>query len=143
VSRTKPSKVFAMVYHPEQTEEGGVACQPPEVHRHFARARPTVRVALLNDWCKLRELCETQDGSFRSVTDTFFVGACSHGTFMANCIRRVCPIAELVIVRLNDTRREENQRFTISSCCKVCPVLSTPKRQHSQRQKEPSIRDPS
>ncbi|KAK3291439.1 uncharacterized protein B0H64DRAFT_366705 [Chaetomium fimeti] len=85
-----------------------------------AEQKPKVRIALLDDGCKLQELHGTQEGcSFRSVTDTFFVGPCSHGTVMANCIRRVCPIAELVIVRLDDTRRVENQRFTISSCCEA------------------------
>lgn len=82
---------------------------------------PVVRIALLDDGCKLQELRGRQEGrSFRSETETFFVGPCSHGTLMANCIRRVCPIAELVIVRLDDSRREDsNQKFTISSCCKA------------------------
>ncbi|KAI0437936.1 hypothetical protein F4803DRAFT_536878 [Xylaria telfairii] len=82
--------------------------------------KPVVRVALVDDGCKLTELRGIQEGySFRSPTDTFFVGPCSHGTLMANCIRRVCPNVELVIIRLDDSRRNENQRFTISSCCKA------------------------
>ena len=80
----------------------------------------SVKVALLDDGSKLQELNGKQKGqSFRPDNEEFFVGPCSHGTQMARCIRSVCPMAELYIARLDDSRQSENQKFTISSCHEV------------------------
>ena len=80
----------------------------------------SVKVALLDDGSKLQGLDGKQKGeSFRLDNEAFFVGPCSHGTEMARCIRDVCPMAELYIARLDDSRQGENQKFTIESCHKV------------------------
>lgn len=84
--------------------------------------KPSVKVAILDDGCKLNDLegpqiCESL--SFRPHREEYFVGPCSHGTEMARCIRAVCPEAGLYIARLDDSRQAENQRFTIASCYKV------------------------
>lgn len=80
----------------------------------------SVKVALLDDGCKLETLEGKQEGqSFHHDQEEFFVGPCSHGTEMARCIREVCPKAELYIARLDNSHKYENQKFTIASCCKV------------------------
>lgn len=81
--------------------------------------KPSVKVALLDNGCKLQVggLDGTQIGrSFRPDNQQYFVGPCEHGTFMAYCIRDVCPMAELYIARLDDSREKENENFTIASC---------------------------
>ncbi|KAL7964342.1 hypothetical protein HDV63DRAFT_274884 [Trichoderma sp. SZMC 28014] len=88
--------------------------------RNFeAEKKPSVKVALLDDGCRLDNLHGgTQRGiSFHSDHSEFWVGSCSHGTEMARCIRDVCPMAELYIARLDDSGKYENQKFTIPSCC--------------------------
>lgn len=97
--------------------------------RNFeAEKKPSVKVALLDDGCRLDNLHGgTQRGiSFHSDHSEFWVGSCSHGTEMARCIRDVCPMAELYIARLDDSGKYENQKFTIPSCCDVSlpPILS-------------------
>jgi hypothetical protein len=84
------------------------------------KKRPSVRVALLDDGAKLDGLDGRQKGeSFRLDNAEYFVGPCSHGTEMARCIREICPMAELYIARLDDSRVGENQKFTTDSCYKV------------------------
>ncbi|KAK1480506.1 hypothetical protein CTAM01_14346 [Colletotrichum tamarilloi] len=79
--------------------------------------KPSIKVALLDDGAKLTDLHGQQNGrSFRADKEEFFVGPCEHGTAMARCIREVCPMAELYIARLDDSRHVENQKFTITSC---------------------------
>lgn len=91
---------------------------PPGTKSNYNK--PSVKVALLDDGCKLEVLEGEQKGqSFRLDQEEFFVGPCSHGTQMAHCILNVCPNAELYIARLDDSRKAENQKFTIASCCKV------------------------
>lgn len=82
--------------------------------------RPTVKVALLDDGAKLTDLHGKQEGrSFRAGDETYFVGPCEHGTEMARCIRDICPMAELYVGRLDDSRDVENQKFTLSTCHQV------------------------
>ncbi|WQF82580.1 Putative peptidase S8/S53 domain-containing protein [Colletotrichum destructivum] len=82
--------------------------------------KPRIKVALLDDGAKLTALHGKQQGrSFHKDKEEFFVGPCEHGTAMARCIREVCPRAELYIARLDDSRKVENQRFTIESCCQA------------------------
>jgi hypothetical protein len=77
-------------------------------------------VALLDDGAKLTDLHGIQIGaSFCPDDEPYFVGPCSHGTSMAKCIRDVCPMAELYIARLDVSRKEENQKFTVRSAVKV------------------------
>ncbi|KAJ3547139.1 hypothetical protein NM208_g1666 [Fusarium decemcellulare] len=83
----------------------------------LGESRPPVKIALLDDGCKLTGLHGKQIGkSFRADGQEYFVGDCEHGTQMACCIREVCPMAELYIARLDDSRDVENQKFTIASC---------------------------
>ena len=80
----------------------------------------SIKVALLDDGCRLEGLDGRQKGqSFRADDQEYFIGPCSHGTEMARCIRDVCPMAELYIARLDDSRLVENQKFTIASCHEV------------------------
>ncbi|KAK7402652.1 hypothetical protein QQX98_011598 [Neonectria punicea] len=79
--------------------------------------KPSVKVALLDNGCKLTTLHGKQTGrSFSRDNKEYFVGGCEHGTLLASCIREVCPMAELYIARLDDSRVSENQKFTIASC---------------------------
>lgn len=80
----------------------------------------SVKVALLDDGCKLKILEGKQQGqSFHHHHEEYFVGNCSHGTEMARCIREVCPKAELYIARLDTSGIPDKQKFTIASCCEV------------------------
>ncbi|KAF3065929.1 hypothetical protein GL218_09293 [Daldinia childiae] len=78
--------------------------------------RPVVKIALLDDGAKLNHLDGKQKGmSFRPDNVQWWVGPCSHGTEMAHCIRKICPGAELYIARLDDSRKNEPEKFTIKS----------------------------
>jgi len=82
--------------------------------------KPSVKVALIDDGCKLTDLDGTQEGwTFRQDKQEYFVGPCEHGTEMARCIRQICPMAELYLARLDDSQDSENEKFTISSCYRV------------------------
>lgn len=86
----------------------------------MARDKLSVRVALLDDGADLKYLNGKQQGmTFRPDKQDYFVGPCSHGTEMAQCIRKICPLAELYIARLDDSRKNENQKFTTASAFKV------------------------
>jgi len=47
----------------------------------------------------------------------FFTGPSLHGTWMAACINEVCPMADLYVVRLDDSL--PNDKFTVDSAIKV------------------------
>lgn len=79
-----------------------------------------VKVAILDDGAKLGGLNGIQKGkSFNPNNEEYFVGPCEHGTQMAMCVRKICPMAALYIARLDDSYSKENQKFTISSCYEV------------------------
>ena len=85
-----------------------------------SKKKPLVRVALLDDGANLNDLCGEQKGeSFRPDKAGYFVGPCSHGTEMARCIRAICPMAELYIARLDDSRKRDGEVFTSASAYEV------------------------
>ncbi|KAI3006439.1 hypothetical protein CBS147346_3730 [Aspergillus niger] len=77
-----------------------------------------VKVAILDDGVNLDEIEEdNQQGESFSPTQEYWVGDCKHGTAMAKCVRQICPSAELIIARLDDSRSNDSQHpFTIRSC---------------------------
>lgn len=81
-----------------------------------------VKVAILDDGANVHGLTgSNQQGESFHPTQDWFIGNCSHGTAMAKCVRDICPAAELIICRLDDSRLvDSKQPFTISSCTKVC-----------------------
>ncbi|KAG5745481.1 hypothetical protein H9Q70_011824 [Fusarium xylarioides] len=84
---------------------------------HNQHNKGSVKIALLDDGSKLEHLHGTQTGkSFRDDGRDYFVGDCEHGTQMAYCIRKICPMAELYIARLDDSGESENQTFSKLSC---------------------------
>ncbi|OOO06344.1 peptidase S8 and S53 subtilisin kexin sedolisin [Aspergillus oryzae] len=80
----------------------------------------SARVALLDDGAKLTGKYGKQKGqSFHPDKEEYFVGPCIHGTKMADYIRQLCPEVELLIARLDDSRKvESGQRFTTASAYK-------------------------
>lgn len=53
------------------------------------------------------------------------MGPCIHGTKMADYIRQLCPEVELLIARLDDSRKvESGQRFTTASAYKVSTQIN-------------------
>ena len=90
--------------------------------------KPSVRVALIDDGANLINLdgVRVQGGeSFRSDNVAYFVGPCSHSTEMARCIGAICPMAELYIARLDDSRERDGGAFTIASAYKVRLTIRT------------------
>lgn len=86
--------------------------------------KPSVRVALLDDGARLDGLRGKQKGeSFRPDYQEWWVEPCPHGSHMARCIRDICPMAELFIARLDDSRAMENKKFTTASASKVSITL--------------------
>ncbi|KAF2010508.1 hypothetical protein BU24DRAFT_496494 [Aaosphaeria arxii CBS 175.79] len=85
------------------------------------KKRPTVRVAILDDGVSLRSLAGNDETgkSFRGDKVEYWVGSCSHGTQMMQCIRKLCPMAQLYIGRLDDSRQAEYQKFTTDSCARA------------------------
>ena len=85
--------------------------------------KPTIKVAILDDGAKLANLNGEQRGrAFGATSEAYFTGPCEHGTEMALCVREICPMAELLIARLDfskESRKLDNQKFTISSCVEV------------------------
>ncbi|KAJ4385272.1 hypothetical protein N0V93_010333 [Gnomoniopsis smithogilvyi] len=66
---------------------------------------PMVKVAILDDGARLADLNGVQHGwSFCADNQKYFVGPCKHGTEMAVCVRDICPVSELCIVRLDDSQ---------------------------------------
>lgn len=81
----------------------------------------SARVTLLDDGAKLTGKYGKQKGqSFHPDKEEYFVGPCIHGTKMADYIRQLCPEVELLIARLDDSRKvESGQRFTTASAYKA------------------------
>ncbi|BAE62354.1 unnamed protein product [Aspergillus oryzae RIB40] len=86
----------------------------------------SARVALLDDGAKLTGKYGKQKGqSFHPDKEEYFVGPCIHGTKMADYIRQLCPEVELLIARLDDSRKvESGQRFTTASAYKVSTQIN-------------------
>lgn len=83
--------------------------------------RPVVKVAVLDDGASLDKL-QLNNGkgqSFRVDNGEYWVSPCEHGTEMVACIRKLCPMAQLYIGRLDDSGVAEKQKFTTESCFKV------------------------
>jgi hypothetical protein len=77
-------------------------------------------VGIVDDGAKVVDLKGIQKGkSFRADNVDYCVGLCEHGTEMALCVQEICPLAELYIARFDDSRKIEDQKFTISSCIEV------------------------
>jgi hypothetical protein len=51
----------------------------------------------------------------------FFTGPSRHGTQMATCINKVCPMVELYVARMDDSMPEAD-KFTVDSATKVITV---------------------
>lgn len=93
---------------------------------NVSEKKPSVRVALLDDGVNVKNLDGVQEGwSFRPDKVSHFVGPCSHGTEMARCIRAICPMAELYIARLDDSRKRDPAAFTIASAYEVRLTIRT------------------
>lgn len=82
---------------------------------------PFVKIAVLDDGVSLDglKLNGGKGESFRVDNAEYWVGPCSHGTMMVDCIRQLCPMAQLYIGRLDDSNIAEKQKFTTESCFKV------------------------
>ncbi|KAI1464374.1 uncharacterized protein F4812DRAFT_209456 [Daldinia caldariorum] len=85
------------------------------------KQKPRVKVGILDDGADLANLHGMQRGwSFRADQQEYFMGPCEHGTQMATCVRDICPMADLYIGRLDDSRQHEpNEKFTVESCAKA------------------------
>jgi hypothetical protein len=91
------------------------------IDRHLKPLEPSVKTAILDDGADLDSVrgMKVRGRSFRADKKEWFVGPRGHGTEMARCIKTMCPMAELYIARLDDSRKAENQKFTIRSCVKI------------------------
>ncbi|OJJ42106.1 hypothetical protein ASPZODRAFT_33681, partial [Penicilliopsis zonata CBS 506.65] len=82
----------------------------------------SVKVAILDDGADVSQFeGSNQQGETFHPEHDWFLGQCSHGTAMARCVRDICPGAELLVYRLdNSGKSDSKQRFTIKSCTEVC-----------------------
>lgn len=53
------------------------------------------------------------------VDNQWFFSSAGHGTLMAKLVRTVCPLTQLHIVRLNETRNEKATQPTVESATQV------------------------
>ncbi|KAL4888372.1 hypothetical protein BDV59DRAFT_206192 [Aspergillus ambiguus] len=83
--------------------------------------KANVKVAILDTGSRLDVFeAANQDGKSFHPEQDWFIGPCEHGTAMARFVRDICPFADLLICRLDDSRRvDSKQPFTISSCTKA------------------------
>ena len=90
--------------------------------------KPLVKIALLDDGVKLDHLRGTDHFgiSFWPNDQPYFAGECIHGSAMADCIKKVCPKAELYVAQLDGSGLVEDQKFTIRSAIDVRTPGNTP-----------------
>ncbi|KAK6499513.1 hypothetical protein TWF506_004143 [Arthrobotrys conoides] len=79
---------------------------------------PVVKVAIIDDGVILADdgvQGIVRGSSFDFSRQPYFGERSRHGTHMVSSLREVCPMAELYIGRLDDTRSTDGQRFTVKS----------------------------
>jgi hypothetical protein len=76
-----------------------------------------------------RSFC--QRDSFQNLSKPYYVTSGGHGTVMASLICRVCPMAQLYVVKLDEHMSENMKRqITAKSAAKVYPPPHPPKTLH-------------
>ncbi|KAF3170663.1 hypothetical protein TWF788_010126 [Orbilia oligospora] len=84
----------------------------------FLEPSPKGKVAIIDDGVILADdgvQGIVRGSSFDFSRQPYFGERSRHGTHMVSSLREVCPMAELYIGRLDDTRSTDGQRFTVKS----------------------------
>ncbi|EPS42019.1 hypothetical protein H072_4034 [Dactylellina haptotyla CBS 200.50] len=85
-------------------------------------SQPVIKVAVIDDGVNIVDngVQGIEKGeSFDTGGQLYFSEKCKHGTHMVSSLRDVCPKARIFVARLDDSRKQDGQRFTVSSAIRA------------------------